>query len=83
MKDSPVGPLLIAALLFALGAVAPACGGGDGSGLALEAYFKQVEQVLHDLEGRLEANAQEYMDAGRTASTDEEKVTAARRFFEG
>ncbi len=54
MKRRVLGFLLVTALLFGVGTITAACGGGEAE-LTLDEYFQKLETVSDDLEQRGEA----------------------------
>lgn len=83
---TPQRPLQsIAVLLLAAGAIAAACGGGDGSELTLEEYFAQAQAIYDNIVSRGEALRETY-DATPTSTegaSDEERVRIWREQLEG
>ena len=84
MKRRLFVPLLIAALVLALGTLAAACGGGgDGRQLSLEEYLQRLETARASASQRSDALGEEFTKAQASASTEEEWINALRDYVNG
>ncbi len=73
-------PMLIAALLLALGTIAAAC--GDGDELTLEQYFQRIDALGNDLDDELNRLSAEFDETVEEAETEEEVIDAFRDFLD-
>ena len=76
MKPRLFVPLIIAALLLAIGAIAAACGGDDG--LTLEEYFRRIQALSDEFDERFEPLVE---SLNQEFDSEAEELEATRDFF--
>lgn len=80
MINRMAGVLASAIALAALAGAA--CGGGGGSELSLEEYFKQMEAIAQDLDQRSNDLSERYDQDVNNAASEEEALKLTVQFFE-
>jgi hypothetical protein len=78
MKRRVLGFLLVTALLFGVGAITAACGGGEDE-LTLEEYFQKLQTISDDLEEREKALDIEFEMAFDPETSPDTSVDTAQR----
>lgn len=80
MMTRAVGALAgVVSMVLVAGA---ACGGGGGSTLSLEEYFKQMETIAQDLKQRSNELSDRYDQDVNNAASEEEALKLTVQFFE-
>ncbi len=86
MMSRLILPVLIAALILALIALASACGGdggGQGDALSLAQYYQRVDELVNDVAEQGDELIDEAFTDVDGASSDDAQLAASRFYLEG
>jgi UDP-N-acetylglucosamine enolpyruvyl transferase len=76
-------PVVIAALLLAVGAIAAACGGNGNGELTIEEYFEGLQAIADDVDERGQALESDFERLFDPATSESDSIEAAQNFFNG